>query len=135
MEPLYYLIHRECRYVSGSATRRRWRAGGTERELFLSWGQWKLAGHGAVRKRREVGVRGWAKRWSGDQELIRLRSATAADPGNSDGVGPKALSVADKPPRSDNTLYNAANLNTIRVVRLESCSDKSVSLSVRAWTY
>lgn len=55
MEPLYYLIHRECRYVSDSATRRRWRAGGTERELFLSWGQWKLAGHGAVRKRRDWG--------------------------------------------------------------------------------
>lgn len=130
MEPLYYLIHRECRYVSDSATRRRWRAGGTERELFLSWGQWKLAGHGAVRKRRER-----AKRWSGDLGLIRLRSATAADPGNSDGVGPKALSVADKPPRSDNTLYNAGNLNPIRVVRLESYSDKSVSFLVRAWMY
>lgn len=63
---------------------------------------------------------------------IRLRSATAADPGNSDGVGPKALSVAGKPPRSDNTLYIAGNLNPVRVSRLESDSDKSVSSLVRA---
>lgn len=133
MEPLYYLIHRECRYVSDSATRRRrWRARGAEGELFLSWGAIEVGGE----KEKGMGGRGGrAKRWSGDQELIRLRSATAADPGNSDGVGPKALSVADKPPRSDNTLYNAGNLNPIRVVRLESRSDKSVSLSVRAWTY
>jgi len=54
--------------------------------------------------------------------------------GKLDGVGPKALSVAGKPPRSDNILYNAGNLNPIRVLRLESRSDKSVSLLVRAWS-
>lgn len=65
---------------------------------------------------------------------IRLRSAAAADPGNSDGVGPKALSVAGKPPRSDNTLYIAGNLNPVRVSRrVESRSDKSVSLLVIVW--
>lgn len=53
MEPLYYLIHRECRYVSDSTTRRR--AKGTERQLFLSWGQRKLMGHEAARKRNEQG--------------------------------------------------------------------------------
>lgn len=70
-------------------------------------------GHGGARKRNEQGV-GEGKEREREREWIRLRSATAADPGNSDGVGPKALSVAGKPPRSDITLYIAGNLNPLR---------------------
>lgn len=56
MEPLYYLIHRECRYVSDSTTRKHWRAEGTERQLFLSWEQRKLVEYRGVRKRNEQGM-------------------------------------------------------------------------------
>lgn len=56
MEPLYYLIHRECRYVSDSATRRRrWSAGGTERELFLSWGAMEVGGTWGCEKEKGMG--------------------------------------------------------------------------------
>lgn len=85
-----------------------------QRKLVESRGRGVPGGEaGGARKRkrrrgmraREGEDRGLVKRERG---WIRLGSATAADPGNSDGVGPKALSVADKPPRSDNTLYIAA---------------------------
>lgn len=76
-------------FVVGQRKRSAGREGsGCEKEVDEGQGD-----NGGLAKRE----RGW----------IRLRSATAADPGNSDGVGPKALSVAGKPPRSDNTLYIA----------------------------
>lgn len=70
-------------------------------------GREKEKGSGEGSGQRDGSEREREREWG----WIRLRSATAADPGNTDGVGPKALSVADKPPRSDNTLYIAGNGN------------------------
>lgn len=69
----------------------------------MGWREKETMGDESVRGGED---RGLVKRER--RGCIRLRSAAAADPGNSDGVGPKALSVADKPPRSDNTLYIAS---------------------------